>query len=152
MMFGNVNWGNPAPYNFIWSRGVGASKIYNNGTLVKTLYAESNNMVVKQIQVGSSYAKAYFDHSSSNPHCKFFDANYGGTIRYAEWVEYYRSGTVAVDGYRFKAPAHEMYGRFNTASNTEVWKTITRRPNDGFGCLLGNGACGMDFYDVSTSY
>lgn len=152
MMFANVNWSNPAPYNFIWSRGVGPSKIYKNGVLNQTLYASTSSMLVKSIQVGSSYAKAYFDHSATNPFCKFFDVNYGGLIRYAEWVEFYRSGTVAVDGYRFKAPAHEMYGRFNTATYTEVWKTITRRPNEGFQCLLGNGACGMDFYDVSASY
>ncbi|QYF73320.1 hypothetical protein [Cryobacterium sp. PAMC25264] len=153
MMFGNVNWDNPAPYDFIWTRGIGASKIYNSGGgLVTTLYAGADDMVVKEISVGSSYAKAYFDHSSSNPHCSFFDVNYGGVIRYAEWVEFYRSGTVAVDGYRFKAPAHEMYARFNTASGSDVWRTISHRPNEGFQCLLGNGACGMDFYQASASY
>lgn len=78
--------------------------------------------------------------------------NYGGAIRYAEWVEFYRSGTVAVDGYRYKAPAHEMYGRFNKTDGTDIWVTISRRQNDGFVCLLGNGACGMDFYQPSASY
>jgi len=152
MMFANVNWDNPAPYDFVWSRNVGASKIYNNGSLVKTLYADTKDMLIKDIQAGSTYAKAYIDHWSSNPHCSFLDVNYGGAIRYAEWVEYYRSGTVAINGYRYKAPAHEMYGRFNTVNGAEIWQTITTRPNDGFVCLLGNGACGMDFYQKSASY
>lgn len=152
MLFGNVNWGNPSPYNFVWVKDVGASKIYNNDTLEATLYASTDEMNVTDISVGSTYAKAYFNHTASNPHCSFLDVNYGGAIRYAEWVEYYRSGTVAVDGYRFKAPAHEMYARFTNSSGTEVWQTVLRRPNDGFQCLLGNGACGMDFYQQSVSY
>lgn len=152
MMFGNVNWENPSPYNYVWTRDVGASKIYNNGSLVATLYASTDDMNITGIQVGSQYAKANFDHTASNPHCSFLDVNYGGAIRYNEWVEYYRSGTVSIDGYRFKAPAHEMYARFNTSSGSQVWGLILRRYNEGFACLLGNVACGMDFYQQSASY
>lgn len=151
MMFGNVNWDQSIPYNFTWTRNVGASKIYNNGVLQQTLYADTSDMLVKDIQVGSTYARANFDQWSSNPHCAALDVNYGGAIRFNEWVEYYRSGTVAVDGYRFKAPEHEMYGRFNTSSGMDTWRAISRRPNDGFFCLLGN-ICGMDFYQDSASF
>ncbi|WP_308490945.1 hypothetical protein [Microbacterium terrisoli] len=152
MMFANVNWDNTAPYDFVWTKNVGASKLYKNGVLNKTLYASMNDMLVQSVQVGSTYAKAYFNHTARNPLCLWLDASYAGSIRYAEWVEYYRSGTVAIDGYRFKAPRHEMYGRFNTTSGAEIWKTIAQRPNEGFLCLLGNGACGMDFYQNSASY
>lgn len=151
-MFVNINWDNPAPYDVYWAHAVGASKIYNNGVLRATLYADMDDMLVKEISAGTSYARVYVDHWASNPHCEFLDVNYGGAIRYAEWVEFYRSGTVAVDGYRYKAPDHELYGRFNRTDGTDVWLTISQRPNEGFVCLLGNGACGMDFYQPSASY
>lgn len=151
MMFANVSWDSPAADRFSWTKKVGASKIYNNGKLVKTLYASTKDMKVQSVQASKSYAKAYFNHTASNPHCSFLNINYGGAIRYAEWVEFYRGGTVAIDGYRYKAPRHEMYGRFNTASGSSVWKTIAQRPNDGFHCLLGNVTCALDFYQKSAS-
>lgn len=153
MMFVNVSWRNPAPYNISWTKNVGATQTFFNGALQNTLYADMGGMQFEDASAGSSYAKIYLDHSAGNPGCKLWDASYGGTIRYAEWVEFYRSGTVAVEGYRFAAPAHELYAKFTTSAGNEVpWSTISRRSNQGFQCLLGNAFCPLDFYNVSASY
>lgn len=146
-MFGNINWTNPAPYDFVSVKNVGATTVYTNNVLTTTVYASMSDMNFESVQVGTNYAKAYFNHTAGNPGCTFMGVAATGSIRYAEWVEFYRSGTVAVNGYRFKAPAHEMYGRLDDWS----WKTISRRSNEGFHCLLGNAACALDFYNVSVS-
>lgn len=52
-MFVNINWDNPAPYDVFWSHAVGASKIYNNGVLQATLYADADDMLVKDVSAGA---------------------------------------------------------------------------------------------------
>jgi hypothetical protein len=112
-----------------------------------------DEMEFRKAQATSSYAKIYLKPEGSISACQLWDFHYGGSITYNEWVEFYRSGTVAVDGDRFHAPAHEMYGAFTTTNGANVpWQTISRRGNDGFQFWLGNGVCPMDFYQASTSY
>ena len=36
MLFANVNWDNPAPYDVIIQGGIGPTKLYDNGTLIET--------------------------------------------------------------------------------------------------------------------
>ncbi|MDF2562360.1 MAG: hypothetical protein K0R99_3806 [Microbacterium sp.] len=153
MMFVNVNWDNPAPHKMSWVKDVGSTRIYKNGNLDRTLYANMDSMTFHDAQANSSYAKIRLQHYGSNPGCALLDFEYSGAITYGETVEFYRSGTISVDGSRFRAPAHEMYGGFTPPNGSHtIWKTIARLPNDGFECLLGPLACSPGFYEQSASY
>lgn len=152
MMFVNVNWDNPAPYDIEWTKNVGKTQLFHNGVLKNTLYASMDGMTFEDPSAGASYAQIYLRHASGNPGCKLWNISYSGAITYGEWVQFYRSGTITADGYRFRAPAHELYGAFTNSSGNNVWRTITRRSNEGFQCLLGNLFCPLDFYKASAVY
>jgi len=158
LMMTAVSWDEGAGWRFMHFRSVGPTRIYEKGQLINTLYADMDDMTFESAENEGSYARVYLRHTSSNPACKLWDVNYAGAITYGEWVEFYRSGTVAVDGYRFRAPAHEMYAQLNESTSTVLqragygeWVTLSRRQNEGFQCLLGNLVCPLDFYKVSAT-
>ncbi|HEU5224062.1 MAG TPA: hypothetical protein VFU07_10355 [Candidatus Lumbricidophila sp.] len=153
LMFANVNWDNPAPYDVIGVKNVGQSVTRHNGAVVHATYASMDQMLFQNVSSGGAYAQVRFNHTSSNPHCKFFDANYGGSIKYNEIVRFYRSGLVEVVGWRKPVPAHEGYARFNTSGTPvyDVWLNVFQKPNQGFGCLI-DGACANDTINASRSY
>lgn len=151
MMFANVNWDNPAPYDVITVADVGQSVTLLNGAVQHASYASTSGMLFEEIQSAGAYAQVRFNHSAANPHCKLLDVNYGGVIRYNEIVRFYRAGIVEVVGYRQQAPAHEGYARFNTASGTEFWTTMFRLDNAGFHCLV-EPLCATQTINYSKSY
>lgn len=150
LMFANVNWDSPAPYDIITRKNVGESATLLNGEVIHESYASMDNMLFQSPQSSSSYASVIFNHSAANPHCEFVFVNYGGAILYHVVVGYYRSGTVDVTGYRRAAPAYEGYARFNTPTGSEVWSQMFTMPNAGFVCL--SGLCGTEPMSFSRSY
>lgn len=152
LMFVNINWDNPAPYDVLTVKNVGPTRVLKNGVVERTLYANMDNMKFEEPSAGASYAQIYLRHNAGNPGCQFFDVAYGGKISYGEWVQFYRSGTITANGYRLPAPAHELYGAFTNATGNNVWRVISRRANQGFQCLLGNAFCPLDFYEMSAVY
>lgn len=151
MMWANVNWQNPAPYMVITVKNVGQSVTRHNGSVVQATYASMDQMLFQDVSSGGSYAQVRFNHTASNPHCKLFDANYGGSIQYNEIVRFYQSGTVEIVGWRKPVPAHEGYVRFNTSTGGEVWMSAFTRGNEGFHCLV-DGLCAFDNINVTRSY
>lgn len=79
-------------------------------------------------------------HDVPNPFCSV------GSISYSEQVRIYRtSGLVEAIGWRQAAPAHEIYARKDVAGGKQNWETMSRRGNEGFGCLV-QVACDLDEY------
>lgn len=110
-----------------------------------------SQMLFEDAYSSVAYAQVRFNHTAANPHCKLFDANYGGSIKYNEIVRFYRSGTVEVVGWRKPVPAHEGYVRFNSTTGSEIWMSAFTRTNEGFQCLI-DGFCANDPINVSRSY
>jgi hypothetical protein len=150
MMFANVNWDNPSPYTVVTTKGVGQSVTLHNGSVYQATYASMSNMLFTDVQAGGSYAQVRFDHTASNPHCKIWDVNYGGAIKYNELVMFYRGGMVDVEGWRSPVPAHEGYARFDDAAGNETWTTMFRKSNTGFQCLI-YGTCANDSISSQVS-
>jgi hypothetical protein len=129
MMFTNINWDSPAPYDVVNVKGIQPTKKYQDGRLVETRTATMNQMYFKEIQKSGSYAQVRYDHAAGNPFCSI------GNIRYDVVNRFYRSGLVETVGYRQQAPSHEAYARFNN-TGSEFWVTQFRLPNAGFNCLF----------------
>lgn len=131
MLFVNVNWDNPAPYDVILEGGIGSTKLYNSSYgLIETktaTFADSNFIDTYK---SGSYAQTHWQHSVGNPFCAL------GAITYDITVRFYRSGTIEVVGDREPVPHHEAYGRWDNGSG-EFWNTMYQDTNDGFICLLG---------------
>jgi hypothetical protein len=147
----NINWDNPAPYDMNAVKNVGQSITRKNGAIVNASYASMDQMLFTEAYAATAYAQARFDHRASNPHCKIFDVNYGGSIQYNVMFRIYRSGTVEMVGWRKPVPNHEVYVRWNRSNGTEFWSTLALRGNSGFFCLI-DYACANDNYNVTASY
>lgn len=150
MMWANVNWQNPDGEKLVLAKNVGQSITYRNDQVVATSYASTSNVLFQDGQSARSYAQVRFKHDASNPHCKLFDANYGGAISYSVLIRFYRSGLVEVVGNRQQAPAHEGWARFNTTAGTEQWLNVFQLDNAGFHCLVG--LCGTQTINHARSY
>lgn len=150
MMWANVNWQNPDGEKLVLAKNVGQSVTYKNNQVVATSYASTSNMLFQEGQSAGSYAQVRFKHDASNPHCKLWDINYGGSISYSVMVRFYRSGLVEVVGNRQQAPAHEGWARFNTTAGTEQWLNVFQLGNTGFHCLIG--LCGTQTINYARSY
>jgi hypothetical protein len=130
MLFANVNWDNPAPYDVIIQGGIGPTKLYDNGTLIETRTATFNDTEITDTYKSGSYAQTRWDHSVSNPFCL------AGAITYHVVVRFYRSGTIQIEGWRWPVPNHEAYGRWDSGSG-ESWDSVYLATNEGFQCLTG---------------
>lgn len=130
MLFANVNWDNPAPYDVIIQGGIGPTKLYDNGTLIETRTATFNDTEITDTYKSGSYAQTRWDHSVSNPFCL------AGAITYHVVVRFYRSGTIQIEGWRWPVPNHEAYGRWDSGSG-ESWDSMYLATNEGFQCLTG---------------
>lgn len=150
MMWANVNWQNPDGEKLVLAKNVGKSVTYKDNQVVATSYASTSNMLFQNGQSAGSYAQVRFKHDASNPHCKLWDVNYGGSISYSVIVRFYRSGLVEVVGNRQQAPAHEGWARFNTTAGTEQWLNVFKLGNTGFHCLVG--LCGTQTINYARSY
>ncbi|WGD36962.1 hypothetical protein [Lysinibacter sp. HNR] len=145
MMFVNINWENPYPYNVIWTRNVGVTKKYINGGLLESRKASMDGMNVRVIGANTSTASVVVEHSSGNPFCGL------GAITYRDEVRFWRSAqTVQVTGWRFPVPSHELSVRFDNQylDTGSFWLPMNWRVNHGFGCLLGG--CDRDLYTSQT--
>ena len=147
----NINWDNPSPYDMNSVKNVGQSVTRRYGGIVQATYASMDQMLFTEAYATSGYAQARFDHRASNPHCKLFDVNYGGSIQYNVMFRIYRSGTVEMVGWRKPVPNHEVYVRWNRTDGSEYWTSFALRGNSGFPCLL-DGVCATDNYNLSISY
>lgn len=136
MMFVNVNWDNPAPYDLYLTKGIGSTQLYRYGTLQETRTASMDNMLFQDLQKSGAYAQVRFNHSAGNPFCT------AGAITYNVIVRLYRSGTIEVVGSRYPAPNHEGWGRYSNSGGSEAWYNIFQLNNQGFNCLTG--ACGSE--------
>lgn len=63
---------------------------------------------------------------------------------------WYRNGTFEVVGWRQPAPAHEIYGGWDTGTGMINWHQFGRYDNEGFGCLAGG--CANRTINVTKSY
>lgn len=151
LMMLNINWNNAPPYDWVAMKNVGKSVTRRYGGIVQTTYADMDQMLFTEAYAASGYAQARFNHRASNPHCKIFDINYGGSIQYNVMFRIYRSGTIEMVGWRKPVPHHEVYVRWNRSNGSEFWAPLVRRGNSGFHCLL-DGACATDNYNLSASY
>ena len=142
-MWANVNWGNPDDQSLILLKAVGPTNRYRNGAFVDTRTASSAGMAFQEAYRSGSYAQVRFNHNVGNPYCGI------GSIQYNVMNRIYRSGLIEMVGWRFQAPAHEAYARFNT-TGTDTWKTLIQRPNGGFSCLF-EPACATDNISVSQA-
>lgn len=148
MMFFNVNWDNPAPWDLIWSKGVGATKKYSSsGTLLETRYASDSSMVFQNPSRSGNYAQVGMSHEAGHPFCMP-----PGAIRYSLTnVQFYRSGTVSVLGSRQPVPAHEAYARFSNVLGIETWRTLYQGAQGSFTCLLPS-TCGAQTINKSYTF
>ncbi|MFL4475606.1 hypothetical protein ACIPVK_16545 [Paeniglutamicibacter sp. MACA_103] len=122
-----------------------------NGVQTHASYTSLDGMQFQQLKATDSFAQVRFNHTATNPHCQLFNASYGGAIRYNVMVRFYRSGVVDVIGSRRKAPAHEGWARFNTASGGEKWVSVFKLNHVSFNCLLV-GLCLPQNIKSSVSY
>lgn len=154
MMFVHINWDNPAPYDLMWSKNVGQTRVYNSsGGLYDAAYTSMDGMQAGNGSSTSSFATMSLTHAANDPLCTVFwgGVNHAPPIWYSEKISFYRSGSTKVEGNRHKAPAHEMYAKFtNSTGSSEYWNVITRRPNVGFECLIV-ALCGSDSYNLTRS-
>lgn len=138
-----VNWQNPDSYKIEPMLGVGPTSKYVNGKLTETRRASASGIRLVNPGASSNYAEFRVDHDVANPFCSV------GSIRYTEQVRMYRStGLVEVIGWRQAAPAHEIYARRDLSNGNQQWKTMSRRSNEGFICLVQD-ACDLDEYALS---
>ena len=143
-MFLNVNWDNPAPYDLVWVKTVGTTRLYEGTTLIESRTASDSGMVVSEVQASSAYAQARVAHSVGNPFCV------AGAIQYNVMFRWYRSGTFEVVGWRQPVPHHEIYGGWDSGSGNLAWYSFGQYTNEGFGCLTGS--CGTRTVNVSTTH
>ncbi len=131
MLFANVNWDNPAPYDVILAGGIGQSKLYDSShTVIETKTADFSNTNLIDTYKAGAYAQTHWQHSVGNPFCAV------GAITYDVVVRFYRSGSIEVVGDREPVPHHEGYGRWDSGSG-EFWDAMFQRTNEGFDCLVG---------------
>jgi len=142
MMFVNVNWDNPAPYDIVWVKDIGESNLYVDGDWKEARYASMDQMIVEDAYKSGAYAQARFNHQARNPFCDY------GAITYNEVVRLYRNGTVEVVGDRYPVPHHEGYMRTDNGSG-EDWSTLFRLGGDDYGCLTGK--CGYETINFSKT-
>ncbi|MGK2885019.1 MAG: hypothetical protein ACSLE8_09605 [Rhodococcus sp. (in: high G+C Gram-positive bacteria)] len=143
MLFANVNWDNPAPYDVIIQGGIGPTKLYDNGALIETRTATFDDTEITDTYKSGSYAQTRWDHSVGNPFCL------AGAITYHVVVRFYRSGTIQIEGWRSPVPNHEAYGRWDSGSG-EFWNAMYLDTNEGFQCLTG--ICGDDTIYLSETH
>jgi hypothetical protein len=100
-----INW---SVYTMNHSKSIGTTKLYNsNGTLNSTMIASGSNMIFEQSKfIGGGRVEFRYNHSASNPYCPT-----KGAIRYYVRVNIWKSGAYVMEGWRRKAPHHEVYLR-----------------------------------------
>lgn len=92
MLFVNVNWDNPAPYDMVIDGGIGTTRLYDGTTLIETRTATFDNTTIDNTYKSGAYAQTHWAHSVGNPFC------IAGAITYDVTVRFYRSGTVEIVG------------------------------------------------------
>ncbi|MEA5453934.1 hypothetical protein SPF06_04285 [Sinomonas sp. JGH33] len=142
-MWATVNWGNPDSQSLVLLKAVGPTTRYRYGSFVDTRTASSAGMQFTEAYRSGSYAQVRFKHDVGNPYCSI------GSIQYNVMNRFYRSGLIEMVGWRFQAPAHEAYARFNPYG-TEYWQPLIQRPNNSFDCLFGP-RCPVDQINTAVS-
>lgn len=145
MLFANVNWDNPAPYDVILTGGIGATTLYDNGTLIETRTATFDNTHIIHTYKSGAYAQTQWQHSVGNPFC------FVGAITYDNTIRFYRSGTIEISRWRYPVPNHEAYGRWDNGSG-EYWDAMYQGTNAGFICLGGTLFCAAETISISESH
>lgn len=143
-VFLNVNWDNPYPYDVLWVKEVGTTHLYEGSTLIEERTASDTGIKIEEAYSTSAYAQARVNHDVGNPFCS------AGSIKYNVMFRWYRNGTFEVVGWRQPAPAHEVYGGWDTGTGSINWHQFGRYDNEGFGCLAGG--CANRTINVTKSY
>ena len=145
MLFVNVNWDNPSPYDMVITGGIGATHLYDNGTLIESRTATFENTQIVNTYKSGAYAQTQWKHSVGNPFCN------AGAITYDNTMRFYRSGTIEISGWRYAVPHHEAYGRWDNGSG-EFWNAMYLATTDSFDCLLGSQKCAPEKISVSKTH
>lgn len=143
-VFLNINWDNPYPYNVVWVKEVGTTHLYEGANLIEERTASDAGIKIEEASSTTAYAQARVNHDVGNPFCS------AGSIKYNVMFRWYRNGTFEVVGWRQPAPAHEIYGGWDTGSGSINWHEFGRYNNEGFGCLAGG--CANRTINVTKSY
>lgn len=143
MLFVNVNWDNPAPYDMIIDGGIGTTRLYDGTTLIESRTATFDDTTIDNTYKSGAYAQTHWAHSVGNPFC------IAGAITYDVTVRFYRSGTIEIVGWRWPVPNHEAFGRWNIGSG-DYWYSMYQASNSGFGCFTGS--CGSETINVATTH
>lgn len=98
MLFVNVNWDNPAPYDMIIDGGIGTTRLYDGTTLIESRTATFDDTTIDNTYKSGAYAQTHWAHSVGNPFC------IAGAITYDVTVRFYRSGTIEIVGWRWPVP------------------------------------------------
>ena len=145
LAFVYVNWQNSDSQKMNTMFGVSPTNKYVDGELAETRRASNSGIEIVNPGVSSNYAEFRVAHDVANPFCSV------GSIRYNEQVRMYRgTGLVEVIGWRQAAPAHEIYARRDLDSGSQQWEAMSRRSNEGFGCLVED-FCDLDEYALSKT-
>lgn len=140
MVLITVSWQNPDAEKFIYGVRVNSTTLYRDGKKTDVKTADGKDVKFEAAGANSQFAHITVDHSVGNPFCMM------GSIRYRESIRFYRdTGLVEVAGWRYPVPNHEMYIRVNVGMREE-WRTLSRRTNEGFQCLVGDLMCRKDSY------
>lgn len=140
----NVNWDSPAPYDVVWVKEIGETKLYDQNTVIERRTASDSGISITEVTSSSAYAQARVGHDVGNPFCV------AGAIKYNVMFRWYRNGTFEVIGWRQPVPHHEIYGGWDNGSGLINWHTFGLFPNEGFGCLTGS--CGTRTVNITRSY
>ncbi|WP_218026412.1 hypothetical protein, partial [Microbacterium lacticum] len=143
-VFLNINWDNPSPYDVVWVKEVGTTHLYEGSTLIEERTASDAGIKIEEAGSTTAYAQARVNHDVANPFCS------AGSIKYNVMFRWYRNGTFEVVGWRQPAPAHEIYGGWDTGTGMINWHQFGRYDNEGFGCLAGG--CANRTINVTKSY
>src|SRR6218665_54792 len=143
-VFLNVNWDNPAPYNLVWVKDVGTTRLYEGSTHIASRTASDTGIIISDVYATGSYAQARVKHNVGNPFC------HAGEIAYDVVFRWHRSGIFEVIGWRRPVPHHEIYGGWDTGFGFIAWREFGRFTNEGFHCLAG--FCGTRIMNIVRGY
>ncbi|MDZ8160254.1 hypothetical protein [Microbacterium aquimaris] len=136
-----ANWQNPDPWKIYWEKSTGITRKVVNGVVTETRQASPNGIEVLDTWVSGSVAHFDIRHDVQDPFCSV------GSVKYRETVQFWQSGSVAVNGRHNNVPNHESYASFNTDTlGNQSFVKVWNFDDASYPCLVGwNSWCDTSY-------
>lgn len=136
-----ANWENPAPWNMYWEKSTGITRKVVNGSVVETKQASPDGIQVLDTWMTGTVAHFDIRHDVADPFCAV------GSVKYRETVQFWKSGSVAVNGRHNNVPNHESYAGYNFDNlGNQLFTKVWNFNNASYPCLVGwNAWCDISY-------